>query len=916
MPNPDASPTASATARWREAFALADAWETLTPSELAAQFEALKATDAAFAAMVQPLLKLNADSEAPTAAPFTQLLATAISPSASPLRAGDLIDKYTLIKEIGKGGMADVWLAERTDGALKRAVALKLPIALLPNHLLAERFARERDILAQLDHANIARIYDTGTTPNGQPYLALEYINGTALTLYCAEHRLSLDARVRLIAQAADAVHHAHTHLVLHRDIKPSNMLVTQEGDLKLLDFGIAKLLSTETMSAEETQFTKLTGSAMTPKYAAPEQLVSHTVTTATDVFALGVVLYELLTGRLPYTDGGKDLMSRLKSIDTPCIALDQAALPAESSIRFAHSNVKSWRRALQGDLAAIAAKALRLDAKDRYPTASALAEDCRRYLDGYSVLARDGALIYRAKKYLWRNRMPVSIAAAGVCAALGLGHQTWQQHQRANDNLLRAESVDGLMASLFEGMSPDVAKSRTFTAKELLDRARGFLSSNAANENASTSAASLRMGNLYRDIGDFNDALQLFGTARASAQLNRDTPREIDALWNLTDVSTKANQLAAARTWLDAANQLAAKTLKIPDARLAQLALAEGQLADFEDRPSDAKTHYQNAESQLRTFVPPNLEQLVWAIQGQAHAARDVGDLATARSKMREVLQLDQERPVRGEIDRLHSQAFAAKISLLDGRFKEALAPLKSVCHELITRLGNGPLHTRETCRDFAAAAIRQGQWDDARQTLHTLRASYSAQDHIELGRIDQLGALMTMYQGRAAEAEPFLRRAVEIESHGESTATDLTLRMRRYVGENLLRQGRTEAGLIELIDVAKQLQARRGESHPDYATTATLIAIGYLRQGKIAQAHQMLEDAASVLTRMRGIHHPFTLSALAYLEIARASPAQPALAARLREELGWQSGANTLANWIESKGKPAPFSTLPVVL
>ncbi len=215
------------------------------------------------------------------------------------LAPDEVLAGYRLIRELGRGGMSVVWLAERADGVVKRVVALKMPMFVLRGAGDVERFARERDALASLSHANVARLYDAGLLPSGQPFIVLEYVDGVTLLDYCERHRLDVAARLRLFLQVLAAVEHAHKHLVVHRDLKPSNILVDDEGQVKLLDFGIAKLLGERELAGEE--LTRMQGGALTPLYAAPEQIRGATISTLTDVYSLGVVLYELLSGVLPY---------------------------------------------------------------------------------------------------------------------------------------------------------------------------------------------------------------------------------------------------------------------------------------------------------------------------------------------------------------------------------------------------------------------------------------------------------------------------------------------------------------------------------------------------------------------------------------------------------------------------------------
>jgi serine/threonine protein kinase/TolB-like protein/Tfp pilus assembly protein PilF len=331
----------------------------------------------------------------------------------APLAPGSLVGPYRLIRELGRGGMSLVWLAERVDGLLKRKVALKLPIVLLDNDTLVERFARERDILARLTHPQIARLYDAGVTASGKSYLVLEYVEGEPITPHCDRHGLNLKARLELFLEVLRAVEYAHNHGVVHRDLKPSNILVSSEGEIRLLDFGIAKLLVKG--EAEATELTRVGGRALTPEYASPEQLAGRPVTTASDVFSLGVVLFELLTGENP----------RKHTRDADPVRPSQAVARNEETGHQTNAQARGLDRkrlaaGLRGDLDTIVLRALRDAPAERYPTPGELARDIERYLTGKPILARPRAGWYRLGKFVRRKRAAVT-AAAGVTLALGL---------------------------------------------------------------------------------------------------------------------------------------------------------------------------------------------------------------------------------------------------------------------------------------------------------------------------------------------------------------------------------------------------------------------------------------------------------------------------------------------------------------
>ncbi|HEX5128112.1 MAG TPA: serine/threonine-protein kinase, partial [Usitatibacter sp.] len=322
--------------------------------------------------------------------------------------AGDSVGPFRLLRVLGHGGMGEVWLARQVDGRVDREVALKLPDLHGAAPYWRERFRRERDILARLGHPRIARLYDAGVTDAGQPWLAMEYVEGIGLAQYVERHALSIPQRLALFRQVLEAVAHAHRHLVVHRDLKPANILVDATGAAKLLDFGIAKLLDDAT-DAGADNLTRVGGRVMTLRYAAPEQIAAATITTSTDIYSLGVILHEVLTGLSPYraVREGRPLTDVAILREEP-IAPSRLALP------------KPLPRALAGDLDAIVLKALRPDPAHRYASVEAMGEDILAFLERRPVAARAGTWRYRATRFVARHRLPLAAAAAILLTLTG----------------------------------------------------------------------------------------------------------------------------------------------------------------------------------------------------------------------------------------------------------------------------------------------------------------------------------------------------------------------------------------------------------------------------------------------------------------------------------------------------------------
>jgi tetratricopeptide (TPR) repeat protein len=407
--------------------------------------------------------------------------------------SGAIIGPYQLVRELGRGGMGEVWLAMRNDGALNRPVALKLPHAHLLSGALRQRFERERDILAPLSHPHIAPLYDAGISDGGHPYLAMEWIDGVPITLYCREVRQPIAARLELFNQVLDAVRYAHERFIAHRDLKPSNILVTVDGQVKLLDFGIAKLLSGDTGGAS-TELTQLGGRVATPDYAAPEQIAGQPITTAVDLYALGVVLFELLTGARPF-----DAPRGVNALPRNAPLASQRVTESEAEL-IGGMKAAQLRKTLQGDLDAIIAKALETDPSQRFRSAAAFADDVQRYQRHEPISARHIGRLMLARKFVRRHRLATALTAGLVAALLGgtagIGWEALRaqrEARRAQDEAQRAASEAGrqkatkdFLIGVFKASDPRIASDKprgTITAKELLDVSSDRIEKQFAND-------------------------------------------------------------------------------------------------------------------------------------------------------------------------------------------------------------------------------------------------------------------------------------------------------------------------------------------------------------------------------------------------------------------------------------------------
>ena len=496
--------------------------------------------------------------------------------------AGVQVGAYRLVEPIGQGGMGSVWLAERNDGRFKGRAAVKLLNAALVGHAGEERFAREGNILARLAHPQIAHLIDAGVSPAGQPYLVLEHVNGEELDRYCNGRQLGVDARVRLFLDVLAPVAHAHANLVVHRDLKPSNVLVTVDGCVKLLDFGIAKLLEPDGETGAATLLTREGASVLTPAYAAPEQVTGAPVTTATDIYALGVLLYVLLTGRHPAGHGTTSPAAFLKAVveteprrpsevvrDTRTASVEEVA-----AITASHAaSPTRLAQLLEGDLDIIAAKALKKNPSERYATVNAFADDLRRYLNHEPITARADSFAYRTSKFVRRNRTAVALAALALVALLAGLAGTLTQAQRATRQatvavaereradeqardateqrdfarrqLSRAEAINDLNAFLLVDAAP---LGTSFTARDLLSRAERILDRQRGDAEDNHVEMLVAIGQLYRGVGETANAMRILEQAYERSRAVPDVAVRAKAGCALASAVVKTGDIPRAR--------------------------------------------------------------------------------------------------------------------------------------------------------------------------------------------------------------------------------------------------------------------------------------------------------------------------------------------------------------------------------
>lgn len=769
---------------------------------------------------------------------------------------GDVIGPYRLLRELGAGGMATVWLAERIDGSLQRHEALKLPRSGWAVGL-AQRMARERDILASLEHPRIARLYDAGVTPEGRPWLAMEHVVGAPIDRHCSEQRLDPRARLRLFLQVADAVSHAHARLVVHRDLKPGNILVTPEGEVRLLDFGVAKLLADD--AAPGSQITQMMGRAVTPDYASPEQVSGRPIGVSTDVYSLGVVLYELLAGMRPY---------RLKR-DTAA-ALEEAILGADVPPASTRANDRRTARALRGDLDTIIAKAMRKEPAQRYRSVEAMAADIERHLAGEAVLARPDSRWYRLRKAIGRHRAAVA-AGTAVAAALvtGTALATWQAREASRERdqahalLARNEAVNDFYTMLFtEAVAPEHAGA----VRQMLERGTQMVAP-AFGAVPEHEAAILRILSEYFDEPERSDALLAraahitrgSGDLTLRAQIDCDRGQTLEALGRGAEAATMLER------WIGAPGT--------PDVAAVHCLQMRGAIAA---NMLDGKLALQSTQAALQRLRAAGLGggELEADLLGDIGFALHVGGRSgEAEAHFEDAL---QRYRALNRLDGLHARVMLSNWGVMELATGDVQRGLQRY-EELLSghrRLMAWRAPPSWVLGNHALALERVGRLDDALAAYtETLRISDEAR-HAQgsrYGLVGMSGVLLTM--GRADEAARALARADALAA-GSDPREPANIRAEWVRARLALQQGNAadaHALLSRSLDFLKSI----GPNESYIGTSRRLRADAATALGRHDEARSDAREALAVAQRLQGGKPYSDQAGQAWLSLGRAERA-----------------------------------------
>jgi serine/threonine-protein kinase len=696
--------------------------------------------------------------------------------------AGLRLGAYTLERPLGQGGMGTVWLARRSDGRFEGTAAVKLLNLALLDPVGAERFQREGTVLARLSHPHIARLLDAGVTDIGQPYLVLEHVVGERIDRYCDAHRLTPDKRIALFLDVIDAVSHAHANLIVHRDLKPSNILVSPDGTAKLLDFGIAKLLEEGAPGAEASALTDIGGRALTPEYAAPEQITGGQVTTATDVYALGVLLYLLLAGRHPTGEGSHSATEHLRGImDTEPPRLSAAVTGAELRA----TSLDRLRRLYAGDLDNIVAKALKKRPEERYTTVSELADDLRRHLNHEPVSARPDSLRYRTAKFIRRNRVGVATGAGILLILLGAMVYSIAQSREARRQRDAAVAESRRRVAMSDVQTVLAGDSRgpggrTLSVLERIELAERVLRRKYRNEPAVVVEVMADLSNRLFEMSDSKGHDAVLSRALAIAR-EANLPAQAALVNCLRGLSLiYEEQFDSAQGVLtEARAELARAGPQAGDVDLHCLN-AEGQLLAATGSPDSAITVLQKAVRLSGDNGPMTLESM----NNLATALRAAGQTREAtRYQQRILLELDSTGYAETDI-------YPSVLSFLSGAMAELgeFRTFDSIAGIYIRRLeavqGAGVIDgSASTIYGFNK--LRMGQVDSASIWLAVAARDTGDASLANVGWLPPAVTQLLVEQGRIAEAR---REATKLPTGSPArrfTGVLLRARMRRAEGD-----------------------------------------------------------------------------------------------------------------------------------
>jgi serine/threonine protein kinase/Tfp pilus assembly protein PilF len=815
---------------------------------------------------------------------------------------GDRIGPYRVLRTLGVGGMGEVFLAERADAEFDQRVAIKVVFGGSLTHAVQSRLKIERQILAQLDHPNIAHLLDGGALPDSTPYIVMEYVDGMAIDAYCDSNRLDIVARLKLFQIVCAAVHYAHQNLIVHRDLKPSNILVTADGIPKLLDFGIAKLLDERQAGHHTLAVTHADFRLMTPDHASPEQVRGQAITTSSDVYVLGVLLYKLLTGTSPFVIPSMRLTDIERAIcekdpPLPSHAVGTGVSAETRGIMESRGvSVSRLRRILRGDLDNIIIMAMRKEPERRYASSQQMASDIQRYLEGKPVIARRDTLSYRSAKFVKRHWLPVSGAVGVVLLIVAFAVTTYFQSQRiaaerdrvaeqramAERERARAEEVSSFLVNLFKLSDPQENRGNQVTARELLDSGAKRLQEGLLDQPATKAALLSTVGAVYDSLGQYREALPILTESLALQPQARDQTR-IATLLELGSARWYASDLNGAEAPLQEALRLSQSEFGATSQETGRSLWALGVLRSHQDRFVEAEELDNRGLNILETAnAPPTDVSALLDDLAQVYA--DQQQWTLAKETYERALEID--RRVLGDDHprvsmRLNNLAIVAQnmgdLKLAETLFRDAIRR-----HER----AYGDLHpeTGAARSNFGLLLQREGRLTEAepllRSALDVVLKLYGP-DNYKVGYARVSLAMLLHDQGDLRGAESEFRQALAIYDKSLPANHQYRASALMHFARLLVDRGKPDEALAMSAQSIAIWNATSPDSSPYTAHAHAIHAYALSHLGKPREAADELDVALPVLVRARGADDPVVRRAQTWLKAVRPEPLRTASAA-----------------------------------
>jgi serine/threonine protein kinase/Tfp pilus assembly protein PilF len=816
---------------------------------------------------------------------------------------GDRIGPYRVLRTLGVGGMGEVFLAERADAEFEQQVAIKVVYGGAVARGVQSRLKIERQILAQLDHPNIAHLLDGGSLPDGTAYIVMEYVDGIPIDSFCDSHRLDITARLKLFQIVCAAVHYAHQNLIVHRDLKPSNILVTAGGVPKLLDFGIAKLLDERQAGHHTLAVTHADIRVMTPDHASPEQVRGHAITTSSDVYVLGVLLYRLLTGTGPFfipsmrlTDIERAICEKDPPLPSHAVSMDDTA-DACGIADARGTGAHRLRRILRGDLDNIVIMAMRKEPERRYGSAQQMAGDIQRYLEGKPVIARRDTMTYRTAKFVRRHWLPVAASVSVVFLILAFATMTYEQSLRiaaerdrvaeqraaAERERTRAEEVSSFLVNLFKLSDPQENRGNQVTARELLDSGAKRLRAELQDQPATKAALLSTVGAVYDSLGQYKEALPILTESLTLQPQSQDKSR-IATLLELGNAHSGAGDLNGAEAPLQEALHLSQNNFGAASQESGRALWALGVLRYRQNRFADAKELYNRsldileATSALATDVSALLDDLAqvyvseqkWALARQTYErALEVDRRVLGDDHPRVAMRLNNLAVVAQNIDDL---------KLAESLFRDAIRRDERA-------YGDQHPETGLARGNYGLLLWREGRLAEAepllRSALDVVLKLYGPNNYnVAYARVSL--AMLLHDQGNLPAAEDEFRQALAVYDKSLPAAHQYRASALMHFARLLVDRGKPDEALAMSDESLNIWNATSAPSSPYTAQAHAIHAYALAHLGKPREAAQELDSALPVLLKARGIDDPVVRRAQNWLKGVRPEPLQTASTAR----------------------------------